>query len=117
MNTLTDEQRTFNTLRRTPFEDMEGYLNNVPQYPPVYTLNGQVFESRKKEIVRHFERIKLLEKHGWSFEEYILEIEKRNIVAAVDLYNKDNSFPMDLVNRAKEFFPNAKFTQAKIELE
>jgi hypothetical protein len=117
MTNISTEEKTFNRLRRTPFEDMAEHLNNITKYPPIYTLNGQVFETRKHEIVRHFERIRVLEKHGWSFEEYILEIEKRNIISAVDLYNRDNSFPMDLVNRALEFFPNARFTQAKIELE
>ena len=113
----SSEERTFNRLRRTPFEEMEDHLNGIRQFPPLYTLGNEVFESRKPEIVRHYERIKLLEKHGWSFEEYVLEIERRNILSAIDTFNKNDAFPQELVDRAKEFFPNARFTQAKIELE
>jgi hypothetical protein len=117
MSTLTEEEKTFNRLRRTPYEEMEGHLDSVPKYPPVFNLGGQVFETRKHEIVRHYQKIKILEKHGWTLEEYVLEMERRNIITAVNQYNKDNTFPQELVDRAKEFFPNAKFTQAKIELE
>jgi len=116
MNTSTEE-KTFNKLRRTPFEEMETHLDSVPKYPPVFNLSGQIFETRKHEIVRLYQKIKILEKHGWTLEDYVLEIEKRNILYAIDQYNKDNSFPQELVDRAKEFFPNARFTQAKIELE
>lgn len=112
-----DEDDTFRILRRTPFEDLLTHLDNMPRTAPLYMLGGTAFESKKHELVRHYEKLKCLERHGWSFDEFVLESEKRNIMSAVDQYNSDNSFPVDLVNRAKEFFPNAKFTQAKIELE
>jgi hypothetical protein len=112
-----DENDTYRVLRRTPFEDLQQFLDAEPRIPALYTFSGTIFETRKHELVRHYERIKCLEKQGWTFEEYVLESEKRNIVAAIDAFNKDNSFPLELVDRAKEFFPNAKFTQARIELE
>lgn len=112
-----DEDDTYRVLRRTPFDELQQFLDAIPRLPPIFSLGGEPFESRKHELVRHYEKIKCLEKQGWTLEEFVLESEKRNIIAAIDQYNKDNSFPMDLVERAKEFFPNAKFTQAKIELE
>ena len=117
VNILAEEAKTFNRLRRIPFEKMEEHLKNVPRQTPLFSLGGQVFESRKHELVRHYELIRMLEKYGWNFEDYVLEIEKRNIMEAIDQYNRECSFPQELVMRAKEFFPNARFTQAKIELE
>lgn len=112
-----DEEQTYNRLRRIPYEDMGEHLENLPKHTPLFSLGNQTFESRKHEIVRHYEQVRLLTKYGWDFEEYVLETEKRNIIAAINQFNQDNNFPIELVNRAKEFFPNARFTQAKIELE
>lgn len=112
-----NEDDTYRILRRTPFDDLQQHLDAIPRSSPLIALGGTAFESRKHELVRHYERIACLEKQGWTLEEFVLESEKRNIVFAIDQYNKDNSFPIELVERAREFFPNAKFTQAKIELE
>lgn len=112
-----NEEQTFRKLRQTPFEEMENCLKNITQYPPVYNLGSQVFESRKPEIVRHYEQLRVLDQNGWTLEEFILESEKRHIMEAIARHNTENAFPIELVNRAKEFFPNARFTQAKIELE
>jgi len=121
VNILAEEAKTFNRLRRIPFEKMEEHLNNIPKHSPVYNLGREVFESvfegRKHELVRHYEQIKVLEKYGWNLEDYVLELEKRNIMDAINQYNRDGTFPQELVERAKKFFPNARFTQAKIELE
>jgi hypothetical protein len=111
------EEQTFRKLRQIPFEEMEDLLKSIPQSPPVFSLGSMVFESRKPEIVRHYEQLRALDKHGWAFEEFILESEKRNIMKAIAIHNAENAFPIDLVNRAKEFFPNARFIQARIELE
>jgi hypothetical protein len=112
-----NQDDTFRILRRTPFDELQQFLDALPKSPPIYNFSGVAFETKKHELVRHYERIKCLEKQGWSLEEFVLESEKRNIIAAIDEYNKESAFPLDLVERAKEFFPNAKFTQAKIELE
>ncbi|HEY6437746.1 MAG TPA: hypothetical protein VIY47_14240 [Ignavibacteriaceae bacterium] len=105
-------------MKRIPFEDMEKKLKNEIQFsPPVFNLGNSIFESKKHELVVHYQRIKLLEKYGWDLESFVLEIEKRNIVNAINQFNESNGFPEDLVDRAKEFFPNARFTQARIELE
>lgn len=114
--TMTEDD-TYRILKRTPFEDLQEQLDSLPKSPPIYNLNGVTFETRKHELVRHYEKIKCLETHGWSFEEFVLESEKRAIMFAIGQYNLENKFPLELVERAKEFFPNAKFTQAKIELE
>lgn len=108
---------TFRVLKRTRFEDLLKILESLPKVPPLYNLAGNIFESKKHELVKHYEMIKCLEKNGWTFEEFVLETEKRNILEAIEQYNKDCSFPLELVERAKEFFPNARFTQARIDLE
>jgi hypothetical protein len=112
-----NEDDTFRVLKRVPFEDLQQHLDAIPKTPPIFNFGATGFESKKHELVRHYERIKCLEKHGWSFEEFVLESEKRSIVEAIDQYNKDCGFPIELVERAKEFFPNARFTQARIDLE
>jgi hypothetical protein len=114
---MEDVDKTYNVLKRIPWEEMDEHLRNLPRHTAVYNFSGNVFESRKNELVRHYERIKLLEENGWSFETFVLEAERRNIIEAINEYNKENAFPLELVERAKEFFPNARFTQAKIELE
>lgn len=116
-NTLTDEDKTFNRLKRAPFEAIEKYLAEIPKYPPIFMLGDNTYQSRKSDLVYHYRQLEVLKKHGWDFTEYVLEVEKRNVLDAIDLFNKDHQFPLELVERAKEFFPNAKFTQAKIELE
>jgi hypothetical protein len=117
---MEDQDKTFNVLKRIPYREMNEILNDpasVSKNPPIFNLGGVAFESRKNEIVRHYERMKVLEKHGWDFESFVLESEKRNIMEAIAVYNHENAFPLELVERAREFFPNAKFTEAKIELE
>ena len=118
-DTLTAEEKTFRKLKQTPFEEMDEHLMQAQKatHPPVFQLGPGVFESRKHELVRHYQKLNCLADHGWTIEEFVLEAEKRNIMAAIEQFNKDNTFPMDLVTRAKEFFPNAKFIQASIELE
>jgi hypothetical protein len=117
-DTSIQEEKTFRKLKQTPFEELDGFLAAAhTKHPPIFQLGTGAFESRKHELVRHYERLKCLEEHGWTLEEFVLEAEKRNIVRAIEQYNQDNTFPMDLVNRAKEFFPNARFIQASIELE
>lgn len=112
-----NEEDTFRVLRRVPFEQMCDALDNISRTAPVFHLGTAMFESKKHDLVRHYEKIKCLEEHGWAFEEFVLESEKRHIISAIDEYNKNNLFPIELVERAKEFFPNARFIQASIELE
>lgn len=112
-----DENDTFRILRRKPYDEVVQLLESLPKSSPVFHLGTAVFESKKHELVRFYEKIRCLEKNGWSFEEFVLESEKRQILSAIDEYNKNNTFPLELVERAKEFFPNARFIQASIELE
>jgi hypothetical protein len=119
MTDTSTEEKTFRKLKQTPFQDMDELLQEATRstHPPIFTLSNQTFESRKHELVRHYQRLKCLEENGWTLEEFVLEAEKRNIVKAIEQFNQDNTFPMELVERAREFFPNVKFIQASIELE
>lgn len=120
MTDISPEEKTFRKLKQTPFEDMGPLMMQAVRSfhaPMISFPNGSVFESKKHELVYHYQRLKCLEENGWTLEEFVLEAEKRNIVKAIEQYNLDNAFPMELVERAKEFFPNARFTPAKIELE
>ena len=112
------EEQTFMKLKQIPYEEMNEHLKGLSKsHPPMFQLGNSSFETRKHELVRHYERLQCLEKYGWTLEEFVLESEKRVILSAIDQFNKEHLFPLELVERAKEFFPNARFTQAKIELE
>jgi hypothetical protein len=112
-----DQDDTFRVLKRTPFDELQQFLDALPKSPPIYNFGSVVFETKKHQLVRHYEMIRCLEEQGWTFREFVLESEKRSIITAIDTYNKESAFPMELVERAKEFFPNARFTQARIDLE
>lgn len=113
------QAKTFNKLKQPPLEKMLDMLCEIKRPPPVYSL-GSVTHSRDdyySEIQYHLERVMLLEQHGWKYDEFSLALEKRSILAQIKEFNNNTEFPMELINRAKKFFPNAKFTEASIELE
>ena len=116
---MTVEENTFNKLRRLPVPEMLVLLNEIKMPPPMFQISNVVYERSKfyNDISYHYEKVKLLERHGWGLEEFVLEIEKRIILEQVRLFNEDKKFPSEIIERAKRFFPNAKFTEASIELE
>lgn len=118
---MDKQDETFRILRRIPYEEMDEYLaslvTNTAMASPVYSFGNSMLLTKKHELVQHYERLKCLQKHGWTLEEFVLESEKRIILTAIYQFNQESIFPTELVDRAKEFFPNAKFVQAKIELE
>lgn len=130
----TNESKTFRALKRNSIEDMiELYQDaRVPYSPDVYVGSGSSYgghvvgvgnitintsDLRPRELILHHIRIKLLEENGWTFDEFIMAIEKRAIVYEVKMHNNSIQFPSELLNRARQFFPNLKYTEAKLELE
>lgn len=114
-----NEDDTYLKLKRIIFEEMCNVVDEdvKSQFAPLYNLNGTLIDSRKHEITRFHELTKLLVNNGWTIEEFALESEKRVILDAIKAYNVNTSFPNELVLRAQEYFPNAKFYPARIELE
>ncbi len=113
------QKKTFNKLRQPPLEEMVEKLNALQKPPPVYILGSaaHVRDDYYTDIQFHLERVMLLEKHGWNYKDFLMALEKRSILEQIKEFNDNSQFPTELVDRAKRFFPNAKFTQASIELE
>jgi len=113
------KKRMFDKLRQIPVGEMLEKLHEIRRPSPAVRL-GEITKLRDDyytDIQFHFERVKLLEKHGWKYEEFLLELEKKSILDLIRTFNDNTQFPTELVDRAKKFFPNAKFIQASIELE
>ena len=116
---MSTEEQTFDKLRQLPIDKMLDMLGDIEKPSPIYSLGHSAHPRTDyySDIQFHLERIKLLEDHGWKYEDFLLALEKRSILEQIKDFNDNNQFPSELVNRAKRFFPNAKFTQASIELE
>ena len=116
---MSSEEQTFNKLKQPSVDKMMDMLANIKRPPPVYAFGNATHmrEEYYSDIQFHLERVKLLEDHGWKYDESFLALEKRSILSQIKEFNGNNQFPIELVDRAKRFFPNAKFTQASIELE
>lgn len=112
------EDDTFKVLKRLPHSEMMYKIVAIPRLSPVVSLGGMGIQTKDlyPDILRHHEIIKMLEEHGWTFDDFCIEAERKAIVSAVDLYNKQLEFPQELIDRAKKLFPNVRFTEAKIEL-
>lgn len=122
---MTTEDDTYRRLVRIPFEEMYSKVQNImdndpTNISPVYML-GSVMIDRSTYyhplIVRHYAYIKTLEQGNWTIEDFSMECEKQAIIQQVREYNKNIAFPEEIVERARQFFPNVKFTPAKLELE
>lgn len=119
-----DEEDTFRKLKRIPFADMHQQVldsyNSPPSISPVYKLGSSVVERSKfyhPMMNRHFDFIRILEEGNWTVDDFAFECEKKAIIEQVEEYNQSIEFPQDVIDRAKQFFPNLKFTPAKLELE
>ncbi len=117
----TLEATTFRRLKRNSIEDMIKLYQGVKlPYQPVVSFGAGNFEPstfRPNQIVLHQLKMKLLEENGWTFEEFIMAMEKRAITEDIREFNRCIQFPTDLLDRARQFYPNMKFTEAKVELE
>ena len=118
-----NETDTFNKLKRTPYYEVREKIdisNFKASIAPVYRLGSLVVESTKfynRELSIHYWRIKTLEENGWTFEEFILEGERLAIIDQIAEFNHENKIPQEIIDRAKVFFPDAKFVHAHVELE
>ena len=113
----TSEQATFDKSRQPPLDEMLDILALIKK-THYGILFGGVMSHRTDhyaEIQFHLERVSVLKEHGWDYVDFQLALEKRSIVEQINEHNENIKFPDELVERAKRFFPNAKFTQAKIE--
>lgn len=122
---MKTEDDTYRKLVRIPFEEMYERVRNImdndpTKISPVLKLGNVVIERKKYYhplVVRHYAYIKELEKGNWTVEDFSIECEKKAIIDMVEEYNQSIDFPAEIIYRAKEFFPNIKFTPAKLELE
>lgn len=118
-----DETDTFRRLKRIPHSEMAEKVdikNFKSPVAPAYKLGQLVVESSQfynRELAIHFWRIRTFEENGWTFEDFMLESERKAIQDQIDEFNKENQIPNELIERARTFFPNAKFVHAKVELE
>jgi len=113
------QKRTFDKLKQPPLSEILDMLYAIKKPSPVYILGGTAHarDDYYADIQFHLERVMLLEQHGWTYEEFFMALEKRGILEQVRDFNDNMGFPAESIDRAKRFFPNAKFTQASIELE
>lgn len=118
-----DETDTFRRLKRIPHSEMADKVDirNFKAYvAPVYKLGQVSVESSQfynRELNVHYWRMKTFEENGWTFEEFMLESEKKAILDQVAEFNKENRLPQEFIDRARTFFPNIKFVHAHVELE
>lgn len=120
-----NEDDTARRLRRISFDEMyqrvKDIMDNDPtKISPIYKLGSVVVERTTfyhPLVVRHYAFIKVLEAGFWTLEEFFVECEKKAIIEQVKEFNESLEFPQEIINRAKEFFPDIKFTPAKLELE
>jgi len=120
---MKTENDTYKVLKRIPLNEMEDLvdINNFKSaVPPVYRLGGSAHDSStyyRRDLEIQIWRNKTLEKHGWTFDEFVTELEKRAILVQVAEFNRDNQIPYEIMDRAKQYFPNVKFVHARVELE
>ncbi len=121
---MKTENDTYKVLKRIPLDEMESLvdINNFKSnVPPVYRLGtGSAYDSStwyRRDLEIEAWRNKILEKNGWTFEDFVIELEKRAIVLQVAEFNKENQIPYEIMDRARQYFPNVKFVHAKVEIE
>ncbi len=119
------EEKTFRHLKRIPYNEMSQKISEFNSHPsanlpPVYSLGSVTVESKKYYdpiIIRHYALIKILETGGWTLEEYAYEMEKLAVIQQVKEFNEGIEFPHEIIERAKQFFPDVKFITAKLEIK
>ena len=120
---MKTENDTYKVLKRIPLDEMESLvdINNFrATVPPVYSLGGGAHDSStfyRRDLEIQVWRDKILKKNGWTFEDFVIELERRAIVLQVAEFNKENQIPYQIMDRARQYFPNVKFVHAKVELE
>ena len=122
-----NQDDTFKKLKQTPLDEMaklyDEFINSsasAGNIPPIYQISTFALERKTyyPEILRHRAKLEFVKSHGWELEDLCLALEKRAIIEQVEIYNRETcKFSQEVLDRATFFFPNAKFIQAKIELE
>lgn len=130
-----NEEATFKKLKQLPYDEMLKIYNESvekPGIPPIMNvgtggnIDPTTFETqgtlytrdyRPPSLARLATQVKVLKENGWELEDFLMEVEKQSIMHEVETLNKCIKFPEILLQRAKFFFPNMKFTEAKLELE
>jgi hypothetical protein len=119
------EEKTFRHLKRIPYDEMTKKIrdfnnDSMGKVPHMYRLGNFAVERTTyydPTIVRHHGLVRLLEIGGWTLDEYAHEMEKQAVIQQVKEFNENLEFPTEIIERAKQFFPDIKFTEAKLELE
>ena len=115
------ESKTFDRLRRTPLHEMSELIdikNFQSVLSPSFTWGDYTFDSSsyiKRELEYHRWRIALLEEHGWSFEDFMIESERDALLRMIHDYNSKNAVPTQILDRIRMVFPDATFTPARLE--
>ena len=113
-----DQDKTFNRSRQTPVDEMLSLLHNQIRMSPVMSVGNMVFNRNDyyDSFSFHLESVRLLKKHGWDIEDFQQVLEKRSLLKIIKDYNDSIVFPTEIIERAKEFFPNIKFIPAHLDL-
>jgi hypothetical protein len=91
-----------------------------PDIPPIYKINEQTFERKVHypETTWIYEKVKMLEEHGWTLEGFTYESEKRAAEFAIKQLNEkfEGLIPQDIIDHARKYFPNLTIILPKIDL-
>jgi len=122
---VNTEEDTYNHLKRISFSQMEtriaeAFDDTKINLPPLYKFGDTVLKRDdfySPMLYKHYALMKALETGGWTLDDYTYESEKQAALRQVAEFNKNLECPQELMDRIKKFFPNAKFTEAKLEIK
>jgi hypothetical protein len=118
-----DSEKTFNVLKRISLDEMEDLIdirNFTPTVSPCMKIGEMAFDTSlyyRRDLEIQQWREKLLGQNGWDFEGFVKETERKALLAIISRFNASVEIPQNLIDRARQYFPNAKFIHAKVELE
>ena len=116
---MDDQDKTFDKLRQAPITEMVKKLEEL-QYPAIVLALGNYIggvDELQNDMIKFDYRNRLLIECGWTYDEFLRQLEKRTIEKAIIEYNNKNVLAKEFVDRARAYFPNATFIPARIELE
>jgi hypothetical protein len=116
-----DEEETFKTLKRIPYDEMmKKWDEYAVPIPPVFKIGAICFERQihYPQTTFLYEKTKVMEENGWTLEDFAYESEKRAVKMYIDEINKQlSSTSPEIMDHARKFFPNLEFIPASIKLE
>ena len=116
---MDEQDKTFDKLRQVPHAQMMQKLREL-NYPAIILSLGNYasgIDELQNDMIKFDYRNRLFIECGWTYDEFVLKLEKRTIERSIFEYNNKNVLAQGLVDRAKAYFPNAKFIPARIDLE